>query len=79
MERRCDSCQSDVHYQGTAVRRLLVTRLPPHRLVQVYCTATEDLLMQRYLARDRHPGHHDALRADEVRAAIRGDVIRRSP
>lgn len=46
-------------------------RLPPHRLVQVYCTASEDVLMQRYLARDRHPGHHDAARADDVRAAIR--------
>jgi len=47
------------------------SRLPRHRLVQVYCSATEDVLMRRYLARDRHPGHHDALRADEVRAAIR--------
>lgn len=46
------------------------SRLPPHRLVQVYCVAPEEVLMQRYLARDRHPGHHDALRADEVRSAI---------
>lgn len=47
------------------------SRLPPHRLVQVYCVAPEDVLMERYLARDRHPGHHDHVRADEVRAAIR--------
>lgn len=46
-------------------------RLPPHRLVQVHCTAPEDVLMDRYLARDRHPGHHDRLRAEEIRAAIR--------
>jgi hypothetical protein len=45
--------------------------LPEHRLVQVYCSAPEDVLMERYLARKRHPGHHDALRADEVRLAIR--------
>jgi predicted kinase len=47
------------------------SRLPRHRLVQVYCAAPEKVLMQRYLARDRHPGHHDAVRADEVRSAIR--------
>jgi predicted kinase len=47
------------------------SRLPPHRLVQVYCAAPEEVLMQRYLARDRHAGHHDAVRADEVRSAIR--------
>ncbi len=46
------------------------SRLPPHRLVQVYCLAPEEVLMQRYLVRDRHPGHHDAARADEVRTAI---------
>jgi predicted kinase len=47
------------------------SQLPPHRVVQVYCSAPEDVLMSRYLARERHPGHHDQLRADEVRAAIR--------
>ena len=47
------------------------SRLPAHRLVQVYCAAPEEVLMRRYLARDRHPGHHDAVRADEVRSAIR--------
>jgi predicted kinase len=45
--------------------------LPPHHVVQVYCTAPEEVLVERYLARDRHPGHHDRLRAEEVRAAIR--------
>jgi len=54
---------------GTSEREF--SRLPPHRLVQVHCSAPEDVLMERYLARDRHPGHHDRLRADEVRAAIR--------
>ena len=50
---------------------LELVELPEHRLVQVYCSAPEELLMERYLARKRHPGHHDALRADEVRSAIR--------
>jgi predicted kinase len=45
--------------------------LPPHRLVQVYCAAPEDVTMERYLARDRHPGHHDRVRAEEVRTAVR--------
>jgi len=53
------------------------SQLPPHTLVQVYCSAPEDVLMERYLARERHPGHHDQVRADEVRAAIR--VGRHSP
>jgi predicted kinase len=47
-------------------------RLPPHRVVQLHCSAPEETLMQRYAAREgRHPGHHDRVRADEVRAAIR--------
>ena len=47
-------------------------RLPAHRLVQVHCSAPEETLVQRYVAREgRHPGHHDDRRAEEVRAAIR--------
>jgi predicted kinase len=53
-------------------------RLPPHGLLQVHCSAPEETLMERYVAREgRHPGHHDAVRAEEVRAAIR--VGRHSP
>jgi predicted kinase len=45
--------------------------LPAHRAVQVYCQAPDEVLLERYLARDRHPGHLDRERLEEVRAAIR--------
>jgi predicted kinase len=48
-----------------------LSALPAHRAVQVYCDAREELLLERYLARDRHPGHLDRERFDEVRASIR--------
>lgn len=44
--------------------------LPPHRLIQVHCAAPEEVIMERYLARDRHPGHYDRVRAEEVRTAV---------
>jgi predicted kinase len=34
--------------------------LPPHRLVQVHCSAPADVLLGRFRARDRHAGHLDA-------------------
>jgi predicted kinase len=45
--------------------------LPPHRAVQVYCDAPEEVLIERYLSRDRHPGHLDRERLEEVLASIR--------
>ena len=46
--------------------------LPPHHLVQVHCTAPEEVLMERYARRaSRHPGHDDVNRAEEVRTSIR--------
>jgi predicted kinase len=48
-----------------------VAALPPHRAVQVYCVAPGEVLIERYLARDRHPGHLDRERVEEVRASIR--------
>jgi predicted kinase len=42
--------------------------LPPHRLVQVHCTAPLETLVERYANRPaRHPGHLDAQRVDELR------------
>ncbi len=48
----------------------LFADLPPHRLVQVHCTAPLDVLLERYAARSgtRHPGHHDGQRIGELRA-----------
>jgi predicted kinase len=54
---------------GAAEPRLAA--LPPHRAVQVYCDAPEDVLLERYVARDRHPGHLDRERLEEVRTNIR--------
>lgn len=42
--------------------------LPPHLLLQVHCHAPLEVLVARYTARTRHPGHHDADRVDELRA-----------
>jgi predicted kinase len=42
--------------------------LPPHRLVQVHCDAPLDTILERYAGRERHPGHFDAQRVDELRA-----------
>jgi len=44
-----------------------VAALPPHRLVQVVCTAPLDVLIERYTGRTRHPGHVDSDRANELR------------
>ncbi len=41
--------------------------LPPHRVVQIHCHAPLDVLLERYGARpERHPGHLDGVRADEL-------------
>jgi predicted kinase len=42
--------------------------LPPHRLVQIHCSAPLELLVERYAdRRDRHPGHLDRVRVTELR------------
>jgi predicted kinase len=41
--------------------------LPPHRSVQLHCHAPLELLRERYGSRpERHPGHHDGSRVDEL-------------
>jgi len=41
--------------------------LPPHRSVQIHCHAPLDVLLERYRSRpERHPGHLDRIRADEL-------------
>lgn len=42
--------------------------LPPHRLVQVHCSAPLAVLLERYAARERHPGHHDDEKIRELPA-----------
>jgi len=52
-----------------------LSRLPPHRAVQVYCTAPAATLLERFAVRDRHAGHSDDEVLDELR---RGDHDHRS-
>lgn len=47
-----------------------ILSLPPHRLVQVHCAAPRETLLDRYAARERHPGHNDADALGDVAAAI---------
>jgi predicted kinase len=50
----------------------LETRLAllPTTIVQVHCSAPLDVLLERYAARERHPGHVDAERLDALRQAV---------
>jgi hypothetical protein len=36
--------------------------------VQIHCDAPLPLLLERYAARERHPGHHDAEKIAELPA-----------
>ena len=40
------------------------------RFVQLHCNAPPELLIERYEARKRHPGHIDTERADALREAV---------
>ena len=42
----------------------------PARFVQVHCSAPLELLLERYGARERHPGHVDAERLNALREAV---------
>jgi predicted kinase len=42
----------------------------PARVVQVHCSASLELLIERYASRERHPGHVDSERIDAVREAV---------
>jgi predicted kinase len=57
-------------FRGTSEKD--VQALPPHRLVQVHCSAPHDELLRRVTGRaGRHPGHIDERRVDEVAARLR--------
>jgi glucokinase len=41
--------------------------LPRHRTVQIHCHAPPEVLLERYRSRpERHPGHFDSVRVDEL-------------
>ena len=52
----------------TAVAEPLFARLPPHRPLQLFCTASREVVIERYAARARHEGHLDDVVLEELRA-----------
>lgn len=62
------SIVAEANFDTIAAR--LIRELPPHRVFQVYCTASDDVLLRRYETRARHPGHVDTHVVEEMR---RGD------
>ena len=53
-------------FHGAEERRFVA--LPPHRLVQIHCSAPLELLVERYAHRVRHTGHHDDEKVVELAA-----------
>ena len=52
-------------FAGQATRFIT---LPEHRLVQIHCDAPLAVLLERYAARERHPGHNDGEKIKELPA-----------
>jgi len=44
--------------------------LPPARVVQLFCAAPADIVLERYAARRRHPGHLDDAIVEELRVRL---------
>jgi predicted kinase len=44
--------------------------LPPARAVQLFCSAPPDVVLERYAARRRHPGHLDDAIVEELRGRL---------
>jgi predicted kinase len=62
-------------FAGTDEERF--AELPPHRLIQVHCTAPFNVLLARWEGRpDRHPGHLDRERAAELRQRFQEGIHR---
>ena len=54
-------------------------RLPPHRSLQVFCTAPREVVIERYAARRRHGGHLDDVVLEELRAGRHEEQWERLP
>jgi predicted kinase len=48
----------------------LLRSLPPARIVQIFCTAPVEVILERYSLRSRHPGHLDAEIVPELRERL---------
>jgi gluconate kinase len=49
--------------------------MPPHRALQIYCTAPREVLLERYARRARHPGHLDGELLAELRGGLLDDYV----
>jgi hypothetical protein len=65
LERRVSLVAEANFFRGSEPR---FRALPPHRFVQVYCRAPLEVVLDRFEARERHPGHLDAQRVEELAA-----------
>jgi len=50
--------------------------LPARRVVQLFCTAPPDVVLERYARRERHPGHLDRTIVEELRARLEAEEWR---
>ena len=60
------SCIVESNFSDAAALR----SLPPARVVQVFCWAPDDVILERYAGRVRHPGHLDDQIVDELRGRL---------
>jgi RNase adaptor protein for sRNA GlmZ degradation len=56
-----------------------IARLPSHRPFQIFCTAAREILLERYEARARHPGHVDTAVLEELRRGEHDEQFRPMP
>jgi predicted kinase len=60
------SIVAEANFTAAAVPRFAA--LPSHRVLQLFCTAPRDVVVERYAARTRHHGHLDDVVLEELRA-----------
>jgi predicted kinase len=61
----------EANFTGAATPSFTV--LPPHRTIQLFCTASREVVLERYAARSRHEGHLDDVVLEELRAGQHED------
>jgi predicted kinase len=59
---------AEANFEARSFERF--AELPAARVVQIHLTAPPRVLLERFAARERHPGHLDETTVHEVRAAI---------
>ena len=63
----------------TAAAAPRFNELPPHRTLQLLCTAPRDVVIERYAARRRHGAHLDDVVLEELRAGRHEEQWERLP